>query len=901
MRLQPLFFLGLSLLAYSFEHRFRYYLGQGGKPPGTGAFRGHGAGMIGILLNDRYKIAEEIGEGGMATVYRAVDTRLQREVAIKILHPHLAKDVELCQRFQQEASIAARLEHANIVKIYDYGSHTDGRAYIVSELIRGENFHHLQNEQMRLHSTPFDPLMCAMVCEDILKGLIPAHAMKFVHRDVKPDNVMITTEGWVKLTDFGIAKNTGTSITVVGHFLGSPSYSSPEQIQGKAVDFRSDLWALGIILYEAISGRLPFSGSSAAEVMVKICQGTFTPLAQIKPSVPEALDAIINKALKTKKEERFDSTESMTETLRAFLANAGIDNSSSGLLAYFKDKDAFLTAHRLEKAPGKTTKPTPQVVRKEGPNGPRQHEEPQQPSTQEATLLNEAMARLRPGSNKPNHHQLKVQPVAAAPAVAAPAAQQAMVAAPPAPAAAAPGLAAHAGAGRAHDGATQPMQNSGRQAQQTAMGGQAAHHAPAQHRRKEKEAQRHTHNNNRDHNRDHNRDQRAGAQQAQQQQQQQGHAQAHQNAGTQRGEQNARFGLTQRADVQSDLLPRALSRSQGHGLPWLIIVFSVAAALLFFALVQTSSTPPTQKERTSSSSGSQNQNGSAQGNNREQGSRNTSGSSGGTNGAGARQPAQADPPLRYAAPENLTRSESPPARPARQSNQGSSGTGGSSGNNATQQQPTSPRRQPQPRSAGGESQPRNATLNNGSNAVSNSASGSAATNSASQNQASTNGAGNASQPTPPTVKMDLGRIAFQTIPAGVPVFIDDIPAGESGRPGLTKSFEVKPGPHVVTLKRTEIAGVKYSEVQKRVYVEAGKNHAIGVLRMTPIRTLTLSISGPGVIVRVNGDPYPMTGKPMVLSLPEGKVEVEARASNGKSLRRILDLRGDNFTLNSSLE
>jgi serine/threonine-protein kinase len=218
--------------------------------------------MLGTILGDRYKIKSEIGHGGMAAVYLGFDQVLKREVAIKILHAHLARDSELCHRFQQEASIAAGLEHPNIVKIYDYGQDHDGRSYIVSEIIRGQNLHLLQMARMRSGEGLLGPIVSAMICEEVLNGLLCAHELNFIHRDVKPDNVMVSRQGQVKLTDFGIAKRLSSTMTQAGQYLGSPSYSSPEQVRGLDLDFRTDLFSTGIILYELLTGKLPFDGRS---------------------------------------------------------------------------------------------------------------------------------------------------------------------------------------------------------------------------------------------------------------------------------------------------------------------------------------------------------------------------------------------------------------------------------------------------------------------------------------------------------------------------------------------------------------------------------------------------------------------------------------------------------------
>jgi len=209
-------------------------------------------------IPERYRLLREVGQGGMAVVYRAIDETLKREVAIKILHPHLASEPESKARLEREAQSVAKLHHENILEIFDYSGLDSPSSYIVTEFIDGQTLKEL------LAARPFGyPEIAALVAVEICGALAHAHAAGIIHRDVKPENVMIRKDGVLKLMDFGIAQAIDLQrMTVTGQLLGSPAYMAPELIEGKPLDFRTDVFAVGIMLYQLATGSLPFAGKN---------------------------------------------------------------------------------------------------------------------------------------------------------------------------------------------------------------------------------------------------------------------------------------------------------------------------------------------------------------------------------------------------------------------------------------------------------------------------------------------------------------------------------------------------------------------------------------------------------------------------------------------------------------
>jgi eukaryotic-like serine/threonine-protein kinase len=271
--------------------------------------------MIGRLISGRYRLIAPLGEGGMATIWRAVDEQLDREVAVKLLRPQFSADPGFAARFKQEARSAGGLSHPNIVGVYDYGTDgADGDQYIVMELIDGSDLSAILRDRGSLSVTD-----AVRVAIGVASALEVAHRKGIVHRDVKPGNVLITDGGDVKVTDFGIARAVSeASMTVTGTTLGSVHYFSPEQARGDEVTGASDVYALAIVLFEMLTGRRPFEGDSAAAVALKrLNEDAPTPTAIGHP-VPPGLEAILMRALSRDAGARFPDAGAFAEALRVW-------------------------------------------------------------------------------------------------------------------------------------------------------------------------------------------------------------------------------------------------------------------------------------------------------------------------------------------------------------------------------------------------------------------------------------------------------------------------------------------------------------------------------------------------------------------------------------------------------
>ena len=277
-------------------------------------------GCIGKILGNRYEIIEEIGSGGMATVYKAKCKLLNRYVAIKVLRDEFANDSEFIKRFQVEAQSAASLSHPNIVSIYDVGNE-DGMHYIVMELIEGRTLKEIINERGKL------PWREAVgIASQIASGLSQAHQNHIVHRDIKPHNIIITKDGVAKVTDFGIAKAVSNStINAFGSTIGSVHYFSPEHARGGYTDEKSDIYSLGVVLYEMCTGRLPFEGETPVAVALKHLQEEPCEPIKICISLPQAVNDIIMKAMKKDPSERYASAAEMYKDLQRVLSNPSIE------------------------------------------------------------------------------------------------------------------------------------------------------------------------------------------------------------------------------------------------------------------------------------------------------------------------------------------------------------------------------------------------------------------------------------------------------------------------------------------------------------------------------------------------------------------------------------------------
>lgn len=267
--------------------------------------------MEGIILGGRYRIIEKVGEGGMAQVYRAQCTLLDRVVAVKVLRPQYGSDEEFVARFHREAQAAARLSHPNVVNVYDVGKEGETH-YIVMEYVNGQTLKEVINQH-----APLAAGQAVSIAEQILRALKHAHSRGIIHRDVKPHNILITQDGRVKVTDFGIARAASASgLTETGIVLGSVHYFSPEQARGQAVGVQSDLYSLGVILYEMVTGKLPFQGDSPIAIALKQIQEEPIPPHKLNPQLPGWLEGVILGAMQKESEARYKSAEEMLTELK---------------------------------------------------------------------------------------------------------------------------------------------------------------------------------------------------------------------------------------------------------------------------------------------------------------------------------------------------------------------------------------------------------------------------------------------------------------------------------------------------------------------------------------------------------------------------------------------------------
>src|ERR671928_993880 len=244
------------------------------------------------ILNNRYELEQKIGEGGMARVYRGRDTRLNRQVAVKVLHSHYAGDTGFLQRFHHEAQAAANLRHPNVVDVYDVGQDGDIH-YIVMEYVEGSDLKALIRQHGAL---PIE--RAVQIAEDVARALEAAHRIGLVHRDVKPQNIIVGSGGQVKITDFGIAKsNLSTAMTETGVTFGTADYISPEQARGQPATPQSDIYSLGVTLYEMLTGRLPFSGDSSIAVAMQHVSADPPPPRMYNPRIPPQLESLVLRVL----------------------------------------------------------------------------------------------------------------------------------------------------------------------------------------------------------------------------------------------------------------------------------------------------------------------------------------------------------------------------------------------------------------------------------------------------------------------------------------------------------------------------------------------------------------------------------------------------------------------------
>ena len=269
---------------------------------------------IGMMIGDRYEILERIGTGGMSDVYKAKDYKLNRFVAVKVLKQEFSENANFVSKFRVEAQAAAGLMHPNIVNVYDVGEDR-GLYYMVMELVEGITLKEYIDRKELL-----SPKEVISIAIQMCNGIEAAHERQIVHRDIKPHNVMISKEGKVKVTDFGIAKATN-STTVSTSAMGSVHYTSPEQARGGYVDIKSDIYSVGITLYEMVTGHVPFNGDTAVEVAVKHLQEEITPPSESVPDIPYSLEQIILKCTQKNSERRYENMGELIQDLKHSLVD----------------------------------------------------------------------------------------------------------------------------------------------------------------------------------------------------------------------------------------------------------------------------------------------------------------------------------------------------------------------------------------------------------------------------------------------------------------------------------------------------------------------------------------------------------------------------------------------------
>jgi serine/threonine-protein kinase len=326
----------------------------------------------------KYEVKEEIGHGGMATVYRAHDPRLARDVAIKVIHPHLRDSPEVAHRFFVEAKAVAKLRHPNIVEVFDVSAQDEAEHYLVVELVRGDTL-----RKMLQQNGALPPEVAACVGVELLAALSHAHVSGVVHRDIKPENVMIEhlppppspesgttpppnstgknkaprttpTDGMgdrikVKLTDFGIAKLLDAQgVTSTGQVLGSPAHMAPEQIEGVDVDERADVFSMGVLLYECMVGHLPFEGTNPAQVLRRVLEGLYSKAEREKASVGKNWSVILDRALAHDVGDRFQDATSMRDALNDELKRLGVTSPRGEIEAFFDDPKNYVERHKRQ-------------------------------------------------------------------------------------------------------------------------------------------------------------------------------------------------------------------------------------------------------------------------------------------------------------------------------------------------------------------------------------------------------------------------------------------------------------------------------------------------------------------------------------------------------------------------
>jgi serine/threonine protein kinase len=288
----------------------------------------------------RYRILEQLGSGGMSVVYKGFDTALDREVAVKVLHPHLSQKDESRKRLAREARAVAKLHHPNILEVFDVGADQED-AYLVTELIRGQTLRaFLEREKLD------PPELAAMVVHELASALAHAHEAGVIHRDLKPENVMVRDDGVLKLMDFGIAKvlDRDDRMTQTGALVGSPAHMAPEVIEGQEAGPQADVFSLGTILYFLSTGELPFQAPNTTATLKRILDGAYEDPRQRSGAISDGLAEVIARCLSREPSGRYASATDLRDTLAGYLATLGIEQVPAELASFFADPPSYRTA-----------------------------------------------------------------------------------------------------------------------------------------------------------------------------------------------------------------------------------------------------------------------------------------------------------------------------------------------------------------------------------------------------------------------------------------------------------------------------------------------------------------------------------------------------------------------------
>ncbi len=308
---------------------------------------------MGEVFLDRYEAEREVGQGGMAVVYRGTDRVLHRPVAIKVLHAHLSQKAEARARFAREARVIAKLRHPNVVEVYDFAGEDSDRAFLVAEFVEWVSL----GEFLKEHG-PMQPEIAALVVAAIARALHHAHERGVIHRDVKPENIMVRRDGVLKLMDFGIAHVVDMEhLTVTGAILGSPAHMSPEQVDGRALDARTDVFSLGTLFYLMATGRYPFTADTASGLLRSIVEARVPDIRAFCPAFSDDLHAVLKKMMARDVADRYQTAAEVAEALDGELAGLGLPHDAGEAGRFFRDPVACtaefrkgVAAARMERA-----------------------------------------------------------------------------------------------------------------------------------------------------------------------------------------------------------------------------------------------------------------------------------------------------------------------------------------------------------------------------------------------------------------------------------------------------------------------------------------------------------------------------------------------------------------------